>query len=149
MDEVSDMEQLAEEYRVHAENLIKESERMMEEHRMLVKRVKTLSARARNFAKMRDECAREASDSESKAEYWRAQDNGRNQSNMYSQAAKGMRIKEKKAESDRIKSERMIDEHNERAYHLKKESIELKRMSNEQYELYLGQLRTISKLKKE
>lgn len=161
MEEIAETERLAEEYRSEAENLITASERMMDEHRALVKKVKTLSSKAGNSSKMRDECSREAMDSENKAESWRTRHDERkgknaldltterNQINMYSQAAKSMRMKEKKAESDRIKFERMIDECNREAHRLKKEAVELKKKSNEMHELYIGQLRKISRLKKE
>ncbi len=161
MDGIAEAERSAEEYRREAENLFTASERMMEEHRALVKRVKTLSSKAKNSSKMRDECSREASDSENEADSWRKRyderkgrnaldlTTERNQINMYSQSAKGMRMKEKKAESDRIKFEREIDECNEKASRLKKESLTLKRKSNEMHELYVGQLRKISELKKQ
>lgn len=161
MDEIAELEMLAEEHRMRAKELINASERMMNEHRALVKKVKNLSSRAKNSSRMRDECSREASDSENKAESWRNQYNERkdrnaldltterNQINMYSQAAKSMRSKEKKAESDRIKFERMVDEYNKEAYSLKKEALRLKKKSNEEHELYLGSLRKISRIKKE
>lgn len=161
MDELTELESLAEKHRKSAEELSKESERMMNDHRALVKRVKTLSSRASNSARMRDECSREASDSEKEAESWRKRyseregknaldlSNEKNQINMYSQSAKGMRIREKKAESDRIKYERMVSDYNEKASLLKKKAAEMKRESNREYELHLGCLRTISGLKKE
>lgn len=161
MEEVVELERQAEEHRRYSEKLSNEHQRLMAEHRALVKKAKTYTSKASNSLKMRDECAREATHSNDKADAWRNRhddrkdrnaldlSNERNQIHMHSQAAKGMRVREKRAESDRVKFERMADECNEKASTLKRKALSMKKESHKEHELYVGFLRSISKLKKE
>ncbi|HKM09856.1 MAG TPA: hypothetical protein VJX93_05175 [Candidatus Methanomethylophilaceae archaeon] len=161
MEDIAELRTRAEEHRRSSEKLSNEHQRLMTEHRALVKKAKTYASKASNSLKMRDECAREASHSDDKADAWRDRhddrkdrnaldlSNERNQVHMHAQAAKGMRVRGKRAESDHIKFKRMAGECNEKAAYLKKKALSMKKESNKEHELYVGFLRSISKLEKE
>ena len=161
MEEVIELKRQAEELRRSSGKLAEEGERLMTEHKSLVKKARTFNAKASNSAKMRTECAREATNSDQKADSWKNQyddrksrdalnlSNERNQMNMHSQAAKGMRIREKRAESESIKLKKMADECNEKASILKKKSASMWRESHKEYEIYVGLMNKISKIEKE
>jgi chromosome segregation ATPase len=160
MDDLADLKKEAETHRRSAGDLSEEAERLMSEHAALVKKAKNLSSKAANSARMRDECAREAANSEGKTEAWRSRledrkgrdaldlSNERNQMHMHSQAAKGMRVRERRAESERIKLEKEAEECKKRAYELKNRANSLHRNANSEYELYQGLTRKISKIEK-
>ncbi len=158
MEDLADLKKEAETHRRSAGGLSEEAERLMGEHAALVKKARNLSSKAANSARMRDECAREATNSEGKTEAWRSRledrkgrdaldlSNERNQMHMHSQAAKGMRVREKRAESERIKLEKEAEECKKRAYELKNKANALHRNANSEYELYQGLIRKISKI---
>lgn len=158
MDGLADLKKEAETHRRSAGDISEEAERLMNEHAALVKKARNLASKAANSARMRDECAREAANSEGKADAWRSRhddrkgrdalnlSNERNQMHMHSQAAKGMRVRERRAESERIKLEKEAEECKKRAYELKSRANSLHRDANREYELYLGLTRKISKI---
>ncbi|MDN5358065.1 MAG: hypothetical protein PWR17_1234 [Candidatus Methanomethylophilaceae archaeon] len=158
MDGLADLKKEAEERRASADDLSGEADRLMREHSALVKKAKNLSARASNSLKMRDECAREAANSEDKANAWKSRhddrksrdaldlSNERNQMHMHSQSAKGMRVREKRAESQRIRLEREAEECKKRAYDIKIKANSLHREASREYESYRGLIRRISKI---
>ncbi len=161
MEDVVELKKQAEELRRSSGKLADEAERMMTEHKFLVKKARTYTVKASNSAKMRDECNREATNSDQKADAWKDQhddrkskdalnlSNERNQMNMHTQAAKGMRVRGKRAESESIKLKKMADECNEKASTLKKKSASMWRESNSEYELYVGVMNKISRIEKE
>ncbi|HKM13749.1 MAG TPA: hypothetical protein VJY42_02360 [Candidatus Methanomethylophilaceae archaeon] len=160
MEEVIELKKQAEVLRSSSIKLAEEAERLMTEHRSLVKKARTFNAKASNSAKMRDECAREAANSDQKADIWKNQhddrkyrnalnlDNERNQMHMHTQSAKGMRVREKRAESESIKFKKMADECNEKASISKKKSALMWRESHSDYDLYVGVMNRISKLER-
>ena len=161
MEEVTELRKRAEELRRSSCELAEEAERLMTEHRSLVKKAKTFATKASNSAKMRDECAREAVHSDQKADVWKGQhddrksrdalslSNERNQMHMHTQAAKGMRIREKRAELENIKLKKMADECNEKASIQKKKAALMWRESHSEYDLYVGIMNKISKIERE
>jgi len=158
MDELADLKKEADRHRASADDLSKEADRLMKEYSALVKRGKNLASRSSNSIKMRDECAREAASSEEKANSWKSRhddrksrdaldlSNERNQIHMHSQAAKGMRVREKRAESERIDLEKEAEECKKKAYDIKIKVNSLHREANREYELYRGLIRKICKI---
>ena len=144
MDGLADLKKEAETHRRSAGDISEEAERLMNEHAALVKKARNLASKAAN--------------SEGKADAWRSRhddrkgrdaldlSNERNQMHMHSQAAKGMRVRERRAESERIKLEKAAEECKKRAYELKSRANSLHRDANREYELYLGLTRKISKI---
>jgi hypothetical protein len=161
MEDVTELKKQAEELKRSSGKLAAEAERLMAEHLSLVKKARTFKAKASNSSKMRDECAREAAHSDQKADVWKGQhddrkskdalnlNNERNQMHMHSQAAKGMRVREKRAESESIKLKKMADECNEKASIQKKKSASMWRESHKEYELYVGIMNKISRMERE
>ncbi len=160
MEEVIELKKQAEVLRSSSIELAEEAERLMTEHKFLVKKARTFTAKASNSVKMRDECAREAANSDQKADIWKNQhddrknrnalnlSNEKNQMHMHTQSAKGMRVREKRAELESIKFKKIADECNEKASILKKKSALMWRESHSDYDLYVGVMNKISKIEK-
>lgn len=155
------LKEKAEACRMNSARLSEEADKLSSERARLLKKASNLSYKAKNSAMMRNECSREAVKAEEQTEAWRTKRKNRarmdavdlttedHQIIMHSQTSKGMRSRERRAESDRIRFEKEAEACRARAEDLKRKAEQLRRDSNKEYESYVGYARIISEREKE